>query len=82
MTSGPASVNSACAGCVHLQRAALELELRLPGLRTLSSAFASVRSGDGLCALHDRYVAASSVCAQHRAVAAVLQPRRWPAQPV
>jgi hypothetical protein len=82
MISGSASANSACAGCVHFQRAALELELRLPGLRTLSSAFGSARSGDGLCALHDRYVAASSICAQHRAVTAVLPLRQLPSQPV
>jgi hypothetical protein len=82
MISGPGSAISACAGCVHFQRAALELELRLPGLRSLSSAFASVRSGDGLCGLHDRYVAASSVCAQHQAGTALLRPGRLPAQPV
>jgi hypothetical protein len=32
-------------------------------MRSLGSAYASVRADDGICALHERYVAASSVCA-------------------
>jgi hypothetical protein len=70
MISGSASANKACTGCLHFRRSALELELRLPGLRALSSAFASVRSEDGLCALHDRYVSATSACVRHQAGAA------------
>jgi hypothetical protein len=35
----------------------------MPGLSSLSSAYAAVRADDGICAVHDRYVAASSVCA-------------------
>jgi hypothetical protein len=31
----------------------------------LSSAYAAVRSDDGLCAMHDRYVAADCVCSAH-----------------
>jgi hypothetical protein len=73
MASGRASGSESCAGCAHFRRAAGELELMLPGLRSLSSAFASVRSGDGLCARHDRYVAASSACAEFR-VGTTLQP--------
>ena len=38
-----------------------DIEKALPGCRSLSSAYAAVRSDDGLCAMHDRYVAASSV---------------------
>jgi hypothetical protein len=34
----------------------------MPGLSTLSSAYAAVRCEDGICAIHDRYVAASSLC--------------------
>jgi hypothetical protein len=40
----------------------VDLEAQLPGLRTLSSAFAAVRAGDGLCALHDRYLSGAYSC--------------------
>jgi hypothetical protein len=53
----------ACGQCKHFQNEALELEAALPGLSSLSSAFAAVRCSDGICAVHERYVAASSVCA-------------------
>ena len=66
MGSGNASVSdtasAACACCRHFRAAELELEARLPGLRVLGSAFSSVRAQDGLCGLHDRYVANSSRC--------------------
>jgi hypothetical protein len=51
-----------CHQCRHFQNGALEVEAALPGLSSLSSAFAAVRCSDGICAVHDRYVAASSVC--------------------
>jgi hypothetical protein len=38
-------------------------ERSLPGLAALSSARGASRSDDGMCALHDRYVAASASCA-------------------
>jgi hypothetical protein len=56
-----------CADCRHFNGRALDIEAALPGLSSLSSAFAAVRSNDGLCAVHDRYVAATSVCAAHAA---------------
>jgi hypothetical protein len=43
----------------------MALEAALPGLRTLSSAHAAVRSEDGLCGVHDRYVAADYGCSAH-----------------
>jgi hypothetical protein len=52
-----------CAGCRHFNARPLDIEAALPGLSSLSSAYAAVRSNDGICAVHDRYVAASSVCA-------------------
>jgi hypothetical protein len=58
-----------CAGCVHFQDDAHGLEGRLPGMSALSSAHAAVRSADGLCALHGRYLAGSYHCGAH-------QPRR------
>jgi hypothetical protein len=52
----------ACRQCRHFQNEAMEVEAALPGLSSLSSAFAAVRCSDGICAVHERYVAASSVC--------------------
>ena len=52
-----------CADCRHFNGHPLDIEAALPGLSSLSSAYAAVRSNDGICVLHDRYVAASSLCA-------------------
>ena len=52
-----------CANCRHFVADAQMLEQVLPGLKTMSSAYASVRSGDGLCGLHERYLHAGSSCA-------------------
>jgi hypothetical protein len=51
-----------CLACRHFKFAPRDIEAALPGLSALSSAYAAVRSNDGLCGVHDRYVAASSVC--------------------
>jgi hypothetical protein len=53
---------SSCGQCRHFNGRPLDLEAALPGLSSLSSAYAAVRSNDGICAVHERYVAASSVC--------------------
>jgi hypothetical protein len=58
-----------CAGCRHFNGRPLDIEAALPGLSSLSSAYAAVRSNDGICAVHDRYVAATSVCAAYAAAA-------------
>jgi hypothetical protein len=55
-----------CADCRHFNGQPLDIEAAFPGLSSLSSAYAAVRSDDGICAAHDRYVAASSVCAAYR----------------
>ena len=34
----------------------------MPGLNVLSSAFASVRAGDGICLYHDTYQSSRYVC--------------------
>jgi len=60
----------ACIRCRHFMHDAQRLELALPGLATLSSAYAAVRGNDGLCRVHDRYVAGSSSCARYFAAAA------------
>jgi hypothetical protein len=54
-----------CANCRHFNRAAGALEAQLPGLRSLSSAHAAVRSDDGLCNVHERYVASYYTCAAY-----------------
>jgi hypothetical protein len=59
----PASRAHSCLVCRHFNNAPIELEAALPGLSSLSSAYAAVRGDDGLCAVHHRYVAASGVCA-------------------
>jgi len=56
-----------CARCVHFQSSPVLIEQRLSGLASLSSAYASIRAEDGLCMRHDRYVAATSACAELRA---------------
>ncbi len=61
----PATI--ACAACGHFSNDPAGLESELPALRALSSAYAAVRSSDGLCAIHERYVAASSGCSSYAA---------------
>jgi hypothetical protein len=51
-----------CLKCRHFEHAPDHVEGALPGLSSLSSAYAAVRCDDGICAVHARYVAASSVC--------------------
>jgi hypothetical protein len=51
-----------CGRCKHFQNDASEVEAALPGLSSLSSAYAAVRCSDGICTVHERYVAASSIC--------------------
>jgi hypothetical protein len=52
----------ACRTCRHFEQRAPVLESLLPGLAALSSAYGSVRAGDGWCRLRDRYTADSSLC--------------------
>jgi hypothetical protein len=57
-----ASDAGACRTCRYFEQRAPVIESMLPGLSALSSAYASVRAGDGLCTLRDRYAAESSGC--------------------
>ncbi len=52
-----------CGACRFFTNDALGLEAAIPGLRSLGSATSSVRSDDGLCALHDQYLGARRCCA-------------------
>jgi hypothetical protein len=54
-----------CFTCRHFENSPRALEAAMPGLSSLSSAYAAVRSDDGLCRLHARYVTASSSCLGH-----------------
>lgn len=51
-----------CGRCRHLQNQPWEVEAALPGLSSLSSAYAAVRCSDGICTVHERYIAPSSIC--------------------
>ncbi len=56
---------TACANCHHFTGEPREVEVLLPGMRTLGSAYGSVRATDGICRLHDRYLDPASRCASH-----------------
>jgi hypothetical protein len=62
-----AAVAACCGSCRHLQRTGYALEADLPQLRTMSSAYAAVRADDGVCGVHQRYVASYYVCGAHEA---------------
>jgi len=54
-----------CATCVSFRSDPIELESAIPGLRSFGSGFAAVRSNDGVCVRHDRYLSASACCTEH-----------------
>ena len=58
-------LSGSCADCRHFNARPLDIEAALPGLSSLSSAYAAVRSNDGICSVHDRYSTASSVFARY-----------------
>jgi hypothetical protein len=51
-----------CTGCTHFIDEPAQIEALIPGLTAMGSARASVRSDDGICAIHDRMVSARDVC--------------------
>lgn len=51
-----------CLSCRHFEHTPAGIEASLPGLSSLGSAYAAVRCDDGTCAVHERYVAGSSLC--------------------
>lgn len=61
--TGPLRITS-CRECVYFDNSPATLEAALPGLTSLGSAHAAVRSQDGICGFHARYVAASSGCSE------------------
>jgi len=59
-----AAVPAACGACRHFVNQPLALEAASPGLASLSSGFAALYAGDGLCQAHDRHVSIRSSCAR------------------
>lgn len=59
------SIADSCAKCRHFRNDPAQIEAGLPGLRSLGSAYGSVRGTDGLCERHQRYLRASSYCPAH-----------------
>lgn len=56
-----------CATCRHFCADPKAIEAAIPGLITLGSGYASVRSDDGLCERRQRYLSAASSCSQYEA---------------
>jgi len=53
---------SACIDCCHFRNEPRALEAALAGVGILSSVYGAVRAYDGLCELHERYVAGYGRC--------------------
>jgi hypothetical protein len=57
-----------CATCAYFCNDPAYLERAIPGLSSMSSGYASVRSDDGVCAKTDRYLSSRSVCAEYELI--------------
>ncbi len=62
-----ATDSAKCGRCRHFLNSPDSLETHLPGLQCMGSGYSSVRDRDGLCAIHDRYLSADSVCDAYQA---------------
>ncbi|MEJ2672533.1 MAG: hypothetical protein P8168_10115 [Deltaproteobacteria bacterium] len=62
-----------CIRCRYFRNSPEFLESTFKGLTTLSSAHGSTRSEDGICLLHDLYLAANRWCDQFEPYQAVHQ---------
>jgi hypothetical protein len=51
-----------CQECVHFQNDPAHIEAVYPGLKVMSSGFASVRDGDGFCDHHRLYLSRTDNC--------------------
>ncbi|MHB8207497.1 hypothetical protein [Mucilaginibacter sp.] len=51
-----------CGQCVHFQSDPAIIEAAYPGLKTMSSGYASVRDQDGLCNYNQLYLSARDSC--------------------
>jgi hypothetical protein len=52
-----------CFGCARFHNDVATVERHLPGLSSFSSAHASVRADDGLCARHETWINGRRACA-------------------
>jgi hypothetical protein len=57
-----AAAEQSCGSCRYFCESPHEIESQMPGIRSLGSAWASVRASDGICRRHDRYLGATSHC--------------------
>lgn len=64
-------VQNECRACRHFRNDAATLETAFAGLTSLSSASGSVRSDDGICLRHDRYLTARSYCPDFSPIASL-----------
>jgi hypothetical protein len=62
MSDTALQIRRECRSCHHFRNDAASIEAAFAGLTSLSSAFGSVRSDDGICLRHDRYLSARSCC--------------------
>lgn len=51
-----------CHQCAHFQNDPSIIEKMYPGLKTMSSGYASIRDSDGFCNLHQLYLSARDTC--------------------
>jgi hypothetical protein len=63
---GAELAEDSCGSCRYFCESPHEIESQMPGMRSLGSGHASVRASDGICRRHDRYLAASSHCADYQ----------------
>lgn len=55
-----------CRNCVWFKNDPLHVEAAFPGLKIMSSGYASVRDQDGICDYHQIYLSGRDSCAQFR----------------
>ena len=72
------TTNNSCAHCTHFRNQPEYLERAIPGLSSMSSAYASVRGEDGICAKHERYLSARSSCSDFAVFAVDVLPSALP----
>jgi len=58
-----------CAACAYFRDDPAYVEATIPGLASMSSGHASVRSGDGICVRLDRYLSGDAHCGHFAAAA-------------
>lgn len=62
-----ANAQRRCGSCAYFLGITPQLECALPGLSTLGSGYASVRSDDGICLWHDCLCGVQHTCQQYQA---------------